>query len=315
MAHERFAVMDIGSNTVRILVAEKGPHGFATLHTGQTITRLAEKAHDNGWRLGDAAMARTVEGIARLIGEAAPFGPFRICAAATHAVRRAANGDEFKELFRRKLGFGLLVIPWETEADLSLKGAAMVVGGDSPVLLFDIGGGSTEYICRGADGRIHAQGTDLGVVRLTETYIKHAPLKMDEYAELMAYLNGELARTAAALDPARPFTLVGTAGTITSIAAMIYNVVPFDPARINNRILLRKAVDELLHNVGKMTIAERSGINALEHGREDLIIAGIGLTLATMDAFGVDRLTVSDAGLREGLMLGAIAGELPLYKP
>ncbi len=312
MTHDRFAVMDIGSNTIRILVAEKSGTGFKTLHSAQIITRLAEKAHDNGWTLLDGAMARTVDGIAKLIDGAAAYKPFRICAAATHAVRQAANKEAFLGLVRKRLGFGLHVIPWETEAALSLRGAAMVVGAALPVLLFDIGGGSTEYICRGADGRIHAEGTALGVVRLTETYIKHAPLVMEEYARLEAYLQTELRATAKRLDPARPFTLVGTAGTVTSIAAIIHNIVPFDPERINNLVLGREAVDGLLRRLGAMTIAQRSQMESLQEGREDLIIAGIGLTLATMDAFGVDRLTVSDAGIREGLMLAAMQDEVPV---
>ncbi len=312
MTQDRFAVMDIGSNTIRILVAERTGGGFKTLHSGQLITRLAEKAHDNGWTLLDGAMERTVDGIAKLVGGAAPYKPFRICAAATHAVRQAANKEAFLALVQKRLGFGLHVIPWETEAALSLRGAAMVVGATTPVLLFDIGGGSTEYICRGADGRIHAEGTALGVVRLTETYIKHAPLVMAEYDRLQAYLQTELRIMAKKLDPARPFTLVGTAGTVTSIAAIIHNIVPFDPERINNLVLVREAVAGLLRAVGAMTIAQRGKIESLQQGREDLIIAGIGLTLVTMDVFGVDRLTVSDAGIREGLMLAAMAGEVPV---
>lgn len=314
MPQRRFAVMDIGSNTIRILVAESAGGGFRTIHSSQIITRLAEKAHDNDWTLLDGAMERTVDGIAKLIDGAAPYKPSYICAAATHAVRQAANKEAFLALVKKRLGFGLHVIPWEVEAALSLRGAAMVVGANAPVLLFDIGGGSTEYICRGADGRIHAEGTALGVVRLTETYINHAPLAMEEYARLEAYLQTELRAVAKKLDPARPFTLVGTAGTVTSIAAMVHNIVPFDPERINNLVLSRDAVAELLHSVGAMTIGQRGTIESLQQGREDLIIAGIGITLVTMDVFGVDRLTVSDAGIREGLMLAAMAGEVPVHR-
>lgn len=309
----RFAVMDIGSNTIRLLVAGAAPGGFHALHSSQVITRLGEKAHENGLLL-PAAMERTVNGVAGLIAGAAHLRPFSICAAATHAVRKAANGGDFAALFRRRLGFTPEVVPWETEADLSLKGAAMVVGAQTPVVLFDVGGGSTEFICRGADGKIHAVGTELGVVRLTETYIHKAPLDMDEFGRLMEYLNAELAGVARALDPARPFTLVGTAGTITSIAAMVYDVHPYEPERVNNRVLSRKAVRELLDEVGRLTLEQRGKIAALENGREDLIIPGIGIALAAMDALAVEGLTVSDAGLREGLMLAAIAGDVPLWE-
>ncbi len=150
------------------------------------------------------------------------------------------------------------------------------------------------------------------MVRLTETYIRHVPLVMEEYARLEAYLRTELRGVTEKLDPARPFTLVGTAGTVTSIAAIIHNIVPFDPERINNLVLFRDAVAELLRRLGAMTIAERSQMESLQQGREDLIIAGIGLTLATMEAFGADRLTVSDAGIREGLMLAAMQDEVPV---
>ncbi|MBI5178663.1 MAG: Ppx/GppA family phosphatase [Nitrospinae bacterium] len=307
----RHAVLDIGSNTIRLLVADAAAGGgFKELHSAQLITRLAQKAHESGGLL-DEAMERTIAGVGKLIEGAAHLKPFCVTASGTHAVRKAQNGKRFAELFGQQLGFDLTIIPWETEAALSLKGAAMVVGAETPIVLFDIGGGSTEFICRGADGKIHAAGTELGVVRLTETYIKHAPLAAEEYARLESYLQGELAQVARTLDPARPFTLVGTAGTVTSIAAMLYNIHPFDPAKVNNKVLLAKAVRELLRDVGNMPLEQRAKLPALENGREDLIIPGIGIVLCAMEAFGVDMLTVSDAGLREGLLLAAIEGTFP----
>jgi exopolyphosphatase/guanosine-5'-triphosphate,3'-diphosphate pyrophosphatase len=306
----RHAVMDIGSNTIRLLVADATGDGYRELHSSQAITRLAQRAHENGVLL-DEAMDRTMDGARTLVEGAESLKPFCISAAATHAVRKASNGAEFARRWRQKLGFELNIIPWETEAALSLNGAAMVVGADKPIVLFDIGGGSTEFICRDARGAINAVGTELGVVRLAETFIKRAPTAPEEYARLREYLREELAKTAAQLNPAPPFTLVGTAGTVTSIAAMLYNIDPYDPAKVNNRILTRKAVEELLRDVGNMTLAQRGKIPALKNGREDLIIPGIGLTLAAMEAFGVDMMAVSDAGLREGLMLASMEGTLP----
>ncbi len=307
----RHAVMDIGSNTVRLMVADAtASGGYKELHSSQVITRLGQKAHENG-ELLEEAMERTIAGVESLVLGAAHLKPFCISAAATHAARKAANGKRFAELFRKKLGFGLEIIPWETEAALSLRGAAMVVGNEKPIVLFDVGGGSTEFICRDANGKISSVGTELGVVRLAETYIHHVPLAQSEYEAMHTYLKAELGMTERQLNPARPFTLVGTAGTITSIAAMLYNIHPYNPAQVNNRVLLLKAVKELLDGVGKMTLPQRSKIPALQNGREDLIIPGIGLTIAAMEAFGVDVVTVSDAGLREGLLLAAIEGEIP----
>ncbi|MBI3581782.1 MAG: Ppx/GppA family phosphatase [Nitrospinae bacterium] len=307
----RHASMDIGSNTIRLLVADAGPcESFKKLYSSQKITRLAQRSHETGL-LSEEAMERTIAGAGELLAGAAHLRPFFVSAAATHAVRRAKNGPEFAGRFRQRLGFPLNVIEWEKEAELSLKGAGTVVGMKNPILLFDIGGGSTEFIYRGADARVRAVGTELGVVRLAETFIKHAPLVMEEYRNLEAYLKAELAKTALELSPEKPFLLVGTAGTITSIAAIIYNVRSYSPERVNNKILPRKAVADLLGEIGRLTLGERSKITTLENGREDLIIPGIALALAVMDAFAVEYITVSDAGLREGIMSAAVEGSIP----
>ncbi len=307
----RHASMDLGSNTIRLLVADAESHeSFKELYSSQKITRLAQRSHETGL-LSEEAIERTLDGAAELLDGAAHLRPFFVSAAATHAVRRAKNGPEFAGRFRQRLGFPLNVIEWEKEAELSLKGAGTVVGVESPILLFDVGGGSTEFIYRGADARVRAVGTELGVVRLAETFIKHAPLVMEEYKSLEAYLKAELAKTSRELSPGKPFRLVGTAGTITSIAAIIYNVRSYSPERVNNKILLRKAVAELLGDIGKLTLGERSGITTLENGREDLIIPGMAIALAVMDAFDEDSITVSDAGLREGIMSAAIDGFIP----
>ncbi|MBI3794507.1 MAG: Ppx/GppA family phosphatase [Nitrospinae bacterium] len=306
----RYASIDVGSNTVRLLVARAEGGGFRELHSSQIITRLAEKAHDTGL-LSETAMERTLAGLEGLVAGAGGLRPFRVCATATHAVRKAKNGGEFAERFKKRLGFPINVIEWEKEAGLSLKGAEMVVGAGKPILLFDVGGGSTEFIHKGADGSVRAVGTELGVVRLAETFIKSAPLMEGEYKKLAEYLAVEMSATAGRLKAEKPFVLVGTAGTITSIAAMIYNVHPYDPERVNNKRLLRKVVLELLNDVGGMTLEQRGRIPSLQNGREDLIIPGIGLTLAVMDAFGADELTVCDSGLREGILLSAMDGTIP----
>jgi len=307
----RYGSMDIGSNTIRLLVAETTPDGgFKDLCSLQKITRLAQKAHETTL-LSEEAMERTLAGAAEMVAGAAHLKPFCMCAAATHAVRRAKNGGEFARLFECRLGFPLNIIEWEKEAELSLKGAEMVVGAEKPILLFDIGGGSTEFIYRGADAKVRAVGTELGVVRLSETFIKHAPLVAEEYEALADYLKAELAKTALELHPEKPFVLVGTAGTITSIAAILYNVHPFSPEKVNNKKLTRKAVTELLGDLGKMTIEQRGKIPSLENGREDLIIPGVALALATMNAFSEDMISVSDSGLREGILASAAEGSVP----
>ena len=183
---KRFAAIDLGSNTLRLLAAEPADTGFTRLHYLQTITRLGERLHETG-SLGEPAMERTLEGVKSLIDSAARLRPFKIAVTATHALRRAANAGEFNKRFREKIGFALQVISQESEAALTLKGAEMVLGDSAPILLFDIGGGSTEFVYRNGNKNVKSIGTDLGVVRLAETFIKTAPLESGEFGGLADY--------------------------------------------------------------------------------------------------------------------------------
>lgn len=304
-----YTALDLGSNTVRLLVARPAENGFVPLHSSQVITRLGERMHETG-ALSEPAMDRTIAGVESLIESAATFKPFKIAATATRALRSAANGESFKKIFRKRLGFDLQVISQEQEASLTMKGAAMVVGENSPTVLFDVGGGSTEFIYRNGRKNVRSLGTNLGVVRLSETFIKAAPLKPEEFGEMTDYLIKEVASVAERLELEEPFTLVGTAGTVTSLAAIRFDVNPYDPEKINNRVLSDDDIKALLEKIGGMTIEERSSIPAISDGREDLIIPGIGIVLAVMEGFGADSLRVSDAGLREGVMLTLIEGSL-----
>ncbi len=306
----RFAALDIGSNTIRFLAAELSGSSFNVLHSSQVITRLGQGAQEKRALTG-SAMERTLDGIEKLLSQAAALKPFRLAAVATHAVRDAKNATTFAQNFEKRFGLALNVIDQQTEAALALKGAAMVVGGKSTILLFDIGGGSTEFVSRNGAGKITFAGNDLGVVRLTETYIKSAPMVMDEYDRLYAYIKEEVAKIAVNLDAKKPFKLVGTAGTVTSMAAVHFHVYPYDPEKINNSVLELKDVEKLLENIGAKSIEERSRLPELQNGREDLIIPGIGIVLAVMETFGHSSITVCDSGLREGILLSVIDGKLP----
>jgi len=303
----RFAALDLGSNTLRLLAAEPAGRGFTRLHYLQKITRLGERLHETG-SLGKQTMEKTLDGVKSLIDSAVKLRPFKISVTATHALRSAANAGEFKKIFRKKIGFDLQIISQEREAAFTLKGAEMVLNQNQPLLLFDIGGGSTEFIYKNGNKNVHSIGTDLGVVRLAESFIKTAPLESEEFDKLTNYLCKEISSAASRLELERPFTLAGTAGTITSIAAMHFNVFPYDPDKINNRVLSVDDIKALLDKVGGMTIDERSRIPAISQGREDLIIPGIGIVLAVMQSFGVNQISVSDAGLLEGVMLSLIEG-------
>lgn len=298
----RAASLDLGTNTIRLLVAERSESGFAPLYSGQVITRLGEGLHTTG-RLGAEAMKRTVDGITSMLAQAEPLAPFRLVIAATSAAREAGNRAEFADMVKRATGTGLTVIPWDEEARLSLLGVSLVIREKGKrFILFDVGGGSTEYIMSAGGRPLASNGTNLGVVRLAETYITKHPVADYEYARMLSEVDSTVDRAMTELGVTGPETLVGTAGTVTSMAAVAMGLFDYDPGRINNFVLTFDMVESLRVRISAMTIEERSKIPFLKDGREDLIIPGFAIVQSTMRRARAQSLIVSDYGLREGLM-------------
>jgi len=178
---------------------------------------------------------------------------------------------------------------------------------EKDILVFDIGGGSTEFILARDRKIISSVGTQLGTVRLTEKFISHHPIDVNEYKALETHLRRELNVVKEKLSGFPPEVLVGTAGTVTTLAAIDGDVYPYDPETIHGRSLTFKRVEELLEDLKNKSLPERSAIRAIEKGREDLIIVGGALVLETMRVFECNLLMVSEHGLREGLVLDTLS--------
>ncbi len=303
------ATIDLGTNTVRILVAEPGENGFKPIFSDQAITRLGEGLHQTG-RLGPEAMKRTVGAVARMIGNAEKFRPFDLRVYATSAAREARNTKTLAAMLHKATGANLTVISWEEEARLSLLGARLVVGADAgEFILFDIGGGSTEYIHSLKDGGRIGHGTDLGVVRLSETYITKHPVNSAEYQKMFEEIEEKVDIAFGEIKAAGGEAIVGTAGTITSMAAMALGLTEYSPVKVNNYRLTADKIETLRIKLFAMTIKERSRITSLSNGREDLIVPGVAIIQATLKRAGATALTVSDCGMREGMIVDILHGE------
>ncbi len=305
----RIAAMDLGTNTVRLVVVEYDGERSVPVYSGQVITRLGQDLHKDG-KLSDAAMKRTTEGIVSLLREAERFAPFRLSIFITSAGREASNTDTLNEMVRAATGHEIRVISGEKEARLSLRGARLVTGdGADDFVLFDIGGGSTEYVlCR--DGALAgAHSTDLGVVRLAETYLSRSPVVEEEYNRMRGEIEQSVDNAFKIIGARGGETLVGTAGTVTSLAAIDLNLVEYSPAKINSHKLRAEAVEVMRAKLSMMTLKERSFIPALDKGREDLIIPGIAIVQESLKRSGNDFLIVSDYGLREGMIKEMVENE------
>jgi exopolyphosphatase / guanosine-5'-triphosphate,3'-diphosphate pyrophosphatase len=228
---------------------------------------------------------------------------------ATSAVREASNGGDFAAALERVTGERVTIVSGDEEAALTLAGVlgGLDDGGKEPgaTLVFDIGGGSTEYILARGRGAVAAVSLRLGVVDLAERYPFPGPVEWARYhamhAEIGARLAGELPME---IRTARAGRLVGTAGTATTLAALDLGLRAYDAARVQGHVLTRGAVEDQLARLGRLTVAERGALPCLEPGRADLIVAGTAIVQATLDLLGVDAMVVSDWGLREGILVG-----------
>jgi exopolyphosphatase/guanosine-5'-triphosphate,3'-diphosphate pyrophosphatase len=309
----RLAAIDLGTNTVRLLVVEIGGAGrWRILAQDQIITRLGEGAAATG-RLGDIPMARTVEAVAAYCRLAESLEAREIAIVATSAVREASNQQTFLDRVRTATSRDVRVVSGEDEARLTLLGA---LGGldrvSGEILLLDIGGGSTEFTLARDHQLITALSIPLGVVPLAERYMTPDPVDWRRYAEMDREIRSRIAREVLpAFGPHRPGRMVGVAGTVTSLAALDQGLDPYNPEKVQGYVLRRHRIERLLVELGRLTVDARARLPGLEPGRADLIIPGIAVCLAALDALGFESLSVSDWSLREGILIDCLNRSVP----
>ncbi len=297
----RYASIDLGTNTVRLLIAAVGSGGMEPLHISRRITRLGGGfTRESG--LSPEARQRTVAALVEFAADLARHGVTNLRAVATSAVRDAVNGAEFCAEVRDRTGILLEVISGEEEGALTLRGVCTALGEpDETLLAFDVGGGSTEFTLADGGAPCFIRSLPLGVVRLTEG--KQEPAAMsDKIDRELGKLASELAGAGVVVDPSRT-TLVGTAGTATTLAAIDLGMTDYDYRRVNGHWLPRGKVAAILRQLLALTPRERLAVPGMEKGREDLIVAGGLVTLKAIDCFGFDGMKVSDFGLLEGVLL------------
>jgi len=298
------AAIDLGTNTARLLIGYKdSTRSIRPVLIKRWITRLGGNfTKEEG--LAKEAQERSVKALADFAEEIKRHGVTRVRAVATSAVRDAVNGILFCDNIFLKTGIRLEIISGREEGLLTLQGVlAGLVGNSGDVLVFDIGGGSTEYTLAVGGELLFTDSLPLGVVRLTEGK-KNLEFMVEKISRELVLLKTRLER-GDFLKLFEKVTLVGTAGTATTLAAISMKMADYDYRQVNNYTLPLQEIRDIFATLLPMTPGERLKIAGLEKGREDLIIAGILITLKSMETFGFSCLKVSDSGLLEGVLLNA----------
>ncbi len=305
----RAAAVDIGTNTVRLLVGELTPAGrLRVVHAAQRVTRLGEGVGSTG-RIRPEAARRTLEVLGDFSEAWREAGAGRVLIAATAAVRDSENGEDFARQVAEALGEPLSVLSGEAEARLTVLGVAEGLGGlPADGVIFDIGGGSSEFIGLRAGRPTRVVSLPVGVVKGREAFLSREPADPEELRALSAYLTDAVTPVRFSLEAGPGSTLIGTAGTVTTLAALDMGLERYEAERVNAHVLSEAAVGRLLERLAAMSLEERRALPVMEPGREDLIVAGAVLTRVVMEVFGAPKLIVSEYGLREGLVLELLRG-------
>lgn len=298
----RFATIDVGTNSVLLLVAERTPEGrFEAVLERAEITRLG-RGVDQSRRLSPEGMEATLEVLTAFAQEARALGAQGLAVSATSAARDAQNGHEFLEAAQQRAGVSVEIISGALEAQLSFASVHMDFAHEAagPLMVIDIGGGSTEFIYGNPAGQVDFRHSyDVGAVRLTERFLHADPLAAGEREQLTAFLRS----TFATLPPPPPgSTLVGVAGTVTTLFTVQHRIDPYDAQRVQGGTLTRSEVEGLADRLCGMPLAERRALPGLQPKRADVIPAGALILLEAMRALKASGCRVSDRGLRWGLL-------------
>jgi exopolyphosphatase/guanosine-5'-triphosphate,3'-diphosphate pyrophosphatase len=300
----RYAVLDIGTNTVKLLVADYDGGELKPLLEHSETTRIGQGVAGNG-RLLPEAVERTVEVVGHFADEARKLGAQRFLGFATSAVRDASNREEFRRAFHARTGFDCEVISGNREAGMIFIGAtSQAEWREREVIVFDIGGGSIEFI-RGRRGTIDFKvSLDCGAVRVTELFLKSDPPSRSELAALDGHVRALLQSPDPPIPrPLEPMPLLGTGGTISCLASVALKCPLPDPARIDGHRLTLDRLIELLDHLASMPLAQRRQVRGLPPKRADIIVAGAAILVAGVEFLGQSEITVSARNLRHGAVL------------
>ncbi len=311
--YHTYAALDLGTNNCRLLVARPAREGFRIVDAFSRIVRLGEGVSASG-HLSEQAIRRTLAALDICRDKMDARGVMRARLIATEACRMAQNGEEFLDRVYQRTGLDLEIVDRETEAHLAAAGCAALADASAKgVLLFDIGGGSSEIVWLGQGqgassdvrGRVrHWASLKLGVVTLAEKF-GGVHVTREIFDAMVAHVSEELAEFVARVGQETrcdAFHLLGTSGTVTTLAGVHLGLARYDRRRVDGLWMSAVEIDDALHHLRDMSYEQRVANGCIGAERADLVLAGCAILEAIRLAFPSDRVRIADRGLREGIL-------------
>jgi exopolyphosphatase / guanosine-5'-triphosphate,3'-diphosphate pyrophosphatase len=305
----RVAAVDMGTNSIRLLVGPPAGAGVAEMARDMVITRLGRGVDRTG-RLDPDAVGRTMDVLERYVRRARALGAERVRVAATSAVRDVADRRVLQDEVARIAGVRLEVLTGRDEARLSFLGATTALEVPRPVVVFDIGGGSTE-LAAGADQVERTVSVDVGSVRITERVGPADPPSGEDLAAMERLASEGLAPAERVVLPETGQRLVGVAGTTTTVQALALGLDRYDARAIHGTVLKASEARRVFDDLARMTVAERRSLPVMPPGREDVIVAGAGILMEILRRWRAPECVVSEHDILDGLAVEMVHGAPP----
>ncbi|MFL9681146.1 MULTISPECIES: Ppx/GppA phosphatase family protein [Streptomyces] len=299
----RVAGIDCGTNSIRLLVADVHPETgeLVELDRRMTIVRLGQGVDRTG-RLAPEALERTFAACREYAAVIEELGAERVRFVATSASRDAENRQDFVDGVVAILGVEPEVITGDQEAAFSFAGATGELSGTETYLVVDIGGGSTEFVTGNRQVEA-ARSVDIGCVRLTERHVRHDPPTAEEAEAIRADVRAALDLAAETVPITGADTLVGLAGSVTTVAAIALGLPEYDSAKVHHSRVSRAQVDEVVARLLASTHDERAAIPVVHPGRVDVIVAGALVLQEIVERVGAAEVVVSEHDILDGIAL------------
>ncbi|MEP5938037.1 MAG: Ppx/GppA phosphatase family protein [Erythrobacter sp.] len=316
---QAYAALDLGTNNCRLLIARPSGQNFTVIDAFSRVVKLGEDLAMTG-KLSDAAMDRTLGALTVCAEKLQRRNVHLARSVATEACRRASNGHEFIERVRRETGIVLDIISAEEEARLAVLGCHILLEqGEGPAIIFDIGGGSTELVLLEPGGKIPRildwQSVPWGVVSLTDTVGRvegPADERAARYAKMRQVVSDSFAPFAdriadSSLHP--DIRLLGTSGTVTTLASLHLELPHYDRKQVDGLIVPSQSMRDISSRLSTLTPDERSEVPCIGKDRSELVVAGCAILEAILDIWPAERLGVADRGIREGILRSLMAAD------
>lgn len=297
----KIGTIDIGTNSMRLLIGDYVDGKIENRKKHVNTTRIGQGVDKDGY-IREDALKRNLDALEEFAKMCEEENCKEIYCMGTSALRDSKNGKEFVERAKVITGIDVDIISGNEESNLGFMGVLEGLEGDEPILVIDIGGGSTEFIIGDRDGIKFAKSENVGALRMTEKFLKQDPICEEEFNQMSDFIFNEVKDTLDYINEKGIKKLVGIGGTITSLSAMNQELEVYSMEKIHNSEVTSKNIKQILQNLKKMTLNDKKTLKGLQPKRADIITAGVEILNIIMEKLEIEKIIVSEYDNLEGLM-------------